>query len=131
MLNLSNGDAHCPFSVIVLSLTNHSVKSTFDKAIRVLQLASTSWTETSAYNWDTYETQPVVIAFTELESEMKDRYTLLKVRTNLPILRDVNPYCQAADEWPNAVDILLEAISKDRERVEKMNERISKVRFIV
>jgi hypothetical protein len=29
------------------------------------------------------------------------------------------------------VDILLEAVSKDRERVEKMNERISKVRYIV
>jgi len=47
------------------------------------------------------------------------------------MLRDAKPYYQAADEWPHAVDILLEAISKDRERVEKMNERLAKVRFIV
>jgi hypothetical protein len=84
MLNLSNGNTNCPLSVIVLLLTKHPVKSTFDKAISVLQLASTSWTETSKYNWSTYETQPVVAAFTELESEMKDRYTMFKVRLALP-----------------------------------------------
>ena len=119
--------------MVAIYLPIYFIKSTFDKAIDVLQLASTSWTETSSYNWNTYETQPVVVAFTELESEIKDRYKLLKVCIYLllaPILRDVNPYYQAADEWHNAEDLLLEAISKDRERVEKMNERISKVRFM-
>ena len=89
---LSNGNARRPLSVIILLLTNHPVKSTFDKAISVLQQASASWTETATFNWDTYETQPVVIAFTELESEIKDRYTLLRVRTNLPIQRGAKHY---------------------------------------
>lgn len=120
--------------MFALLLTIYFIQSTFDKALGVLQLASTSWTETAAYNWNTYETQPVVAAFTELEGEIKDRYKLLKVLIYLlfpPILRDAKPYSQAADEWHNAEDLLLEAISKDRERVEKMNERISKVRPIV
>ena len=116
--------------MVALLLTIYLIKSTFDKAIGVLKLAATSWTETATYNWNTYETQPVVVAFTELEGEIKDRYKLLKVHIYLllaPIQRDAKPYYQAADEWHNAEDLLLEAISKDRERVEKMNERISKV----
>ena len=59
---------------------------------------------------------------------------MLKVRCSVSlaaILRDANPYYQAEGEWHNAVDILLEAISKDRERVEKMNERLEKVRFLI
>ncbi len=134
MLNLSNGNIHCPFSVIVLVLTNYFIKSTFDKAINVLQLASMSWAETSTYNWNTYETQPVVAAFIELEREIKDRYILFRARIYLllaPILRDAKPYYQAANEWWDAENLLIEAISKDRERVEMMNERISKVRFII
>jgi len=134
MLNLSNGNVHCPFSVSALLLTNYFIKSTFDNAIGVLKLASTSWTETSTFDWNSYETQPAVVAFTKLEGEIKDRYTMLKVRIGLllaPVLRDANPCYQAADEWQDAEDLLLEAISKDRERVEKMNERMSKVRFIV
>ena len=75
--------------MVVLLLTIYFIESTFDKAIGVLQLAGTSWTETATYNWNTYETQPVVAAFTELEGEIKDRYELLKVRIYLllaPIL---------------------------------------------
>lgn len=59
---------------------------------------------------------------------------MLKVRCSVSLaarLRDAKPYYQAEGEWHNAVDILLEAISKDRERVEKMNERLEKVRFMV
>ena len=92
MLNLSNGN--CSFSVVVLLLTTRS--STFDNAISVLELASTSCDVTAKYDLPSYETHPVVAAFTKLEREIKERYTLFKVHPVCPlapILRGAKSYC--------------------------------------
>ena len=95
MLNLSNGNAHCPLALLFFCLPiQRSIKSTFDKAIGVLKLASRSWTDTSKYDWSTYETQQVVAEFTELEREIEGRYKMLKVRFGVPLapmLRDAKP----------------------------------------
>ena len=120
--------------MILLFLITLYINSTFDKGIKVFKQANMSWKEAVEYDWATYDTQPAVLAFRELENEIKDRYTMLKVSFGFPlapILPGTKPYIQAADQWPKALDILHKATAKDKERVEKMNERFKKVRLTV
>lgn len=94
-------------------------------------MATTSWAVDQKYDLKSYDDNSVIVAFTKLESEIREQYRLFKVHVAFALITLVTkPYYQSADELANVEVVQRRAVASDKQRIQMMNEWIDKVRFV-